>query len=154
MLSVHAQGRVRHKGVPSRERKGAGPLPGNPGLAPGVMKSVTLPVFLNRVGDIRSALRSASKATGIRVLRHSELADHVHLLVSFTPRHRLSDFLRQVKSVAAFRAGQRVAGAVKWARGYYIATYHRKDLARIANYIALQYERHPDRIPKQINRRT
>jgi len=106
------------------------------------------------VGDIRSALVSASKATGIRVLRHSELADHMHLLVSFSPRHRLCDFMRQVKSVVSFRAGRRVSGAVKWARGYYVATYHRKDLARVAEYIAIQYERHPDLIPKPCKRRT
>jgi len=33
------------------------------------------------VQDIRSALVSASKATGIRVLQHNEMADHVHLLL-------------------------------------------------------------------------
>ena len=104
------------------------------------------------VQDIRSALVSASKATGIRVLQHNELADHVHLLLSFSPRHRLCDFLRQVKSVASFRAGRRVTGAVKWARGYYVATYHKKDLPKVANYIARQHERHPDLIPKQSKR--
>src|SRR6185437_2522081 len=99
------------------------------------------------VGDIRSALTSASKKTGVRVLRHAELEDHVHVLVSFLPDQKLSDFVRLVKSVSSFRAGQRMPGAIKWARGYYVATYHRKDLVRVANYVMRQYQRPPDRVP-------
>jgi len=105
------------------------------------------------VGDIRSALVSASKKSGIRVLRHAELADHVHVLVSFLPDQKVSDFVRLTKSVASVRAARRVPGAIKWARGYYVATYHRKDLRQVADYIARQHERHPDRLPKP-NRRT
>ena len=105
------------------------------------------------VADIRSALVSASEKTGVRVLRHAELADHVHVLVSFLPDHRISDFVRLVKSVASFRAGRRVPGAIKWARGYYVATYHRKDLFGVAKYVTDQYQRHPDRIPRS-NRST
>src|SRR5690348_15195232 len=105
------------------------------------------------VGDIRSALTSASKKTGVRVLRHAELADHVHVLVSFLPDQKLSDFVRLVKSVSSFRAGRRVPGAIKWARGYYVATYHRKDLVRVAKYVMGQYQRHPDGVPRS-NRRS
>jgi len=89
----------------------------------------------------------------VRVLRHAELADHVHVLVSFLPDQKLSDFVRLVKSVSSFRAGRRMPGAIKWARGYYVATYHRKDLVRVANYVMGQYQRHPDRVPRS-NRRS
>lgn len=99
------------------------------------------------VADIRSALVSAARRTRIRVLRHAELADHVHLIVSFRPDHRVSDFVRLVKSVSSVRAARRVPGAIKWARGYYVTTFHPRDLGKVAAYLSRQFERHPDRIP-------
>jgi REP element-mobilizing transposase RayT len=100
------------------------------------------------VADIRSALVSAAKKTSIRVLRHAELADHLHLIVSFRPDHRVSDFVRLAKSVSSTRAGRRVPGAIKWARGYYVTTFHPKDFGEVAAYVARQFERHPERIPR------
>ena len=70
------------------------------------------------VQDVKSAVRSACEKTNVRVLKGAVLADHVHLLVSFRPDPRLSDFIRLAKSVAAYRANLRVPGAVRWARGF------------------------------------
>ena len=100
------------------------------------------------VDDVMSAVASACRKSAVRVLRGAVLADHVHLLVSFRPDTRLSDFVRLAKSVAALRANRRVPGAVRWARGCYVASVHKRDLPRIVKYIARQFERHPDRIPK------
>src|SRR5438552_4455349 len=99
--------------------------------------------------DVRNAVASASRATGVRVLRGAVLADHVHLVVSFRPDARLSDFVRLAKSVAATRANRRTTGAVRWARGYFVATIHRRDLTPVIHYVARQFERHPDRIPRE-----
>src|SRR2546422_6464124 len=49
--------------------------------------------------DVRSAIASACQATGVRVFRDAVLANHVHLVVSFRPEIRLSDFVRLAKSV-------------------------------------------------------
>jgi REP element-mobilizing transposase RayT len=98
------------------------------------------------------AVASAGKKSGVQVLRGAVLADHVHLIVSFRPDTRLSDFVRLAKSVAATRANHRVAGAVRWARGYYVATIHRRDLARNVAYVSRQFERHPDLIPRNNGR--
>ncbi len=98
--------------------------------------------------DVASAMASACRTSGVRVLRSAVLADHVHVLVSFRPDSRLSDFIRLTKSVAALRASRRVPGAVRWARGFYAASVHRRDLARIVSYIARQHQHHPDRIPR------
>lgn len=100
------------------------------------------------VDDVMSAVASACRKSAVRVLRGAVLADHVHLLVSCRPDTRLSDFVRLAKSVAALRANRRVPGAVRWARGFYVASIHKRDLPRIVKYIARQFERHPDRIPK------
>src|SRR5439155_20724571 len=95
---------------------------GIPGLAPGVSENHVEDKMSNhhayqmyahvtwhtwkRVGcvdtaapsDVRSALASAGQATGARGLRNAVLADHVHLVVSFRPDIRLSDFVRLAKS--------------------------------------------------------
>jgi putative transposase len=93
--------------------------------------------------EVRTAVASAGKKTGVQVLRGAVLADHVHLVVSFRPDTRLSDFVRLAKSVAATRANRRVVGAVKWARGYYVATIHKRDLARALRYVDRQFQRIP-----------
>jgi putative transposase len=102
--------------------------------------------------DIRTAAASAGKRTGVRVVRGAVLADHVHLVVSFRPDTRLSDFVRLAKSVAATRANRAVAGAVRWARGYYVTTYHKQDVPRIVRYVDRQFERHPELIPRASQR--
>src|SRR3989441_4465746 len=102
--------------------------------------------------DVRSAVASACQVTGVRVFRNAVLADHVHLVVSFRPDIRLSDFVRLAKSVAATRANRRVPGAVRWARGYHVTTIHGRDLARTVAYVSRQFERHPDLIPRKSTR--
>lgn len=101
------------------------------------------------IAAVKSAVSSACQKSAVRVLRGAVLADHVHLVVSFRPDSRLSDFVRVAKSVAALRANRRVPGAVRWARGFYAATLHKQDLPRVIHYVADQLERHPDRVPKQ-----
>lgn len=98
--------------------------------------------------DVRSAIASACQATGVRVFRDAVLANHVHLVVSFRPDVRLSDFVRLAKSVSATRANRRVTGTVRWARGYFVTTIHRRDLPRTTRYVADQFQRHPDLIPR------
>jgi putative transposase len=98
--------------------------------------------------EVRRAVASAGKRSGVEVLRGAVLADHVHLVVSFRPDTRISDFVRFAKSVAATRANGRVPGAVRWARGYYVATIHRRDLPGVIGYVSSQYRRHPDLIPR------
>jgi len=82
------------------------------------------------------------------VLRCAVLSDHVHVLVSYRPDGRVSDFVSLAKSISAYRANKRIPGALKWARGFYVASYHKKDLPMIAAYIAGQHARHPERVPR------
>src|SRR5205823_5578032 len=102
--------------------------------------------------DVESAVTSACQASGVRVLRSAVLADHVHVVVSFRPDIRLSDFVRLAKSVAATRANRRIPGTVRWARGYFVTTIHKRDLPRVTRYVADQLQRHPDLIPRKSGR--
>jgi len=98
--------------------------------------------------ELQSAITSACEDLGVRVLRRAILADHVHVVLSFRPDTRLSDFVRLAKSVGALRANRRIPGAVRWARGFYAATLHKRDLTNVITYVTAQFERHPDRIPR------
>jgi putative transposase len=100
------------------------------------------------IADIKSAVRSASQKTGVHVLRGAVLADHIHLLVSFRPDSRLSDFMRLCKSVAAYRINRRVPRAVRWARGFYMRSVDAQGLGTVMRYVANQYARHPHLIPR------
>ena len=102
--------------------------------------------------DVGSALASACHTSGVRVLRSAVLADHVHLVVSFRPDIRLSDFVRLAKSVAATRANRRIPGTIRWARGYFVTTIHKRHLRRVTGYVADQFQRHPDLVPKESGR--
>ena len=98
--------------------------------------------------EVRVAVLSAGKQTGVQVIKGEVLADHVHMLVSFRPDTRISDFMRLAKSISATRANRLVVGAVKWARGYYVTTLHKNDVPRVQRYVERQFERHPHLIPK------
>lgn len=98
--------------------------------------------------DVQRAVATACKRAGVRVLRGAVLADHVHLVVTFRPDSRLSDFVRLAKSVSATRANRRTTGAIRWARGYFAPTIHKRDLTRVISYVACQFQRHPDLIPR------
>jgi REP element-mobilizing transposase RayT len=98
--------------------------------------------------DVSAAISCAARRTATVVLRSAILADHVHVLISFRPDARISDFVRLAKTIAAFRANQRVAGTIKWARGFYAASVRKELLGVVDRYIAGQHDRHPDRIPQ------
>ena len=98
--------------------------------------------------EVKHAVASACHESGVHLLRGAVLADHVHLVVSYRPATRLSDLVRLAKCVAAVRANRRVPGTLKWARGFYAASFHKRDLTRIVDYVSRQRERHPDRIPR------
>jgi REP element-mobilizing transposase RayT len=98
--------------------------------------------------DVSIAITCAARRTSTVVLRSAVLADHVHVLISFRPDARISDFVRLAKAIAAFRANRRVAGTIKWARGFYAASLHKKMLPAVDKYISEQHDRHPDRIPR------
>lgn len=99
--------------------------------------------------DVRQAAVVAAGRANAKILRMAVLADHVHVVLSFRPDTRISDFIRVAKAGSAVMANRRVLGQLKWARGTYVATYHRKDLTRVVDYVANQHSRHPDRVPRE-----
>ena len=102
--------------------------------------------------DIEVAVKKACAHSRVRCLRLAVVADHVHLLISYHPTTRISDFIRLCKSGASYRAGRRVPGAIKWCRGYHVSSVGKRELRRVEAYIANQHEHHSDLIPKARSR--
>ena len=98
--------------------------------------------------DVQEAASIAAKRAGLRILRMAVLADHVHVVLSFRPDTKVSDFVRVAKCGSAVMANRRIPGQLKWARGSYVATFHGNDLAQRIGYVASQRARHPDRVPR------
>ncbi|MCH7475156.1 MAG: IS200/IS605 family transposase [Gemmatimonadetes bacterium] len=98
--------------------------------------------------DVLAAIAEAGGRCKVRTLRTAVMADHIHLLVSYRPSTRLADFIRLAKAGSAFRANRRSWGSLRWARGYYVASLTKTDLPRVDRYIARQFERHPDLVPR------
>ncbi len=102
--------------------------------------------------DLSFAIEDACGRCGVKVLRGACLSDHVHLLVSFRPSTRLSDFVRFVKTLSSWRANRRVFGSLKWARGFSAQSVAAGDLKKVDRYVCVQHLRHPDAIPAGLPR--
>jgi putative transposase len=98
---------------------------------------------------VRAAISEAAERCGIRVLTVGVLADHVHLLVSFRPSTRLSEFVGYAKGLSAYRANRHVVGGVRWSRGYYAGSVSKGDLDLVRSYVMRQHQRHPDLVPRR-----
>lgn len=69
--------------------------------------------------------------------------DHVHLLVGLRPTHRLSDFMRALKSASSAwaKAGCSFPG-FQWQDGYSAFTVSDSGLVKVKRYIERQEEHH------------
>ena len=77
------------------------------------------------------------------------LTEHLHLLVRCAPDATVSAFVRDAKSESARRVNQirRAGERIKWCRGYFADSVSRSGVVSVRQYLARQYQRHPDRIP-------
>lgn len=98
-----------------------------------------------------AAVQSAAGRTLVRIHSVAVLADHVHLVVSYSPRTRLSDFVREAKSESARRTNEaRGSVSLRWCRGYYANSLSRTHVTAARQYVARQYQRHPDLHPLRV----
>ncbi len=86
----------------------------------------------------------------VRVHSIGLLADHVHVVVSFSPDTTLSSFIREAKSSSTLRINRaRDRGdEFRWCRGYYANTLSWSHVAAARNYVGSQLRRHPDLHPR------
>jgi len=102
------------------------------------------------VAGIVAAFRAAGERTRVRVHAVGVLAEHVHIMVSYPPSARLSDFVRDAKSESARRVNvtrEARQPRLRWCRGCYANAVCRTHLKALRNYVTRQREHHPDRWP-------
>ena len=113
-------------------------------------KSRVPTVWAKDVTVIVDSFRAAGARTKVRVHAIAVLSEHVHLMVSYPPSARLSDFVRDAKSESSRRIN-RTRGSKRWlldwCRGFYANAVCHAHLNDLRLYIASQAARHPDRLP-------
>jgi len=98
---------------------------------------------------VLAAVREAAVRCRVRVQSAGVLADHVHLVVSFSPDTTLSSFIRESKSSSTLRInrGRTPGEAFRWCRGYYANTLSWSHVAAARTYVGMQFHRHPELVP-------
>ena len=94
------------------------------------------------VEDIESALSTACERTGVHMLSHAILSDHMHVLASLRPDTRISDFIRYAKSISSLRVARAGCTSFQWARGFYAGSVSPGHLVVVRNYVDKQLTRH------------
>lgn len=94
--------------------------------------------------DIQGYIKDLCKWKGVEIIEGHMMADHIHLLVSISPKQSISSFMGYLKGKSAMMIFQR-HGNLKykygnshfWATGYYVSTVGLNE-ATIRKYIREQ----------------
>ncbi len=75
------------------------------------------------------------------------MPDHTHILLSFTPDHRLSDIIRAIKANSSRFINEKkiIPGKFQWQEGYGAFSYSRSQIDSVSNYIMGQEDHHRKR---------
>ena len=101
------------------------------------------------VAIVAEAISRAGQRTRVQVLAQAVLTEHLHLLVRCAPDATVSAFVREAKSESARRVNEarNEREAMMWCRGYFADSVSPSDVLGVRQYLARQFQRHPDRIP-------
>ncbi|MDR2804615.1 MAG: IS200/IS605 family transposase [Dysgonamonadaceae bacterium] len=88
---------------------------------------------------------------GHKLLQLGGMPDHIHALVSMSPKQSSSDLMADVKrSSSLWINGNRfVSGKFSWQEGFGAFSYGKSQISDIANYIANQEKHHKKRTFKE-----
>ena len=71
------------------------------------------------------------------------VSDHVHLLVSLTPNHRISDVMRELKSDSSLWIKKQIhKKTFAWQEGYGVFTVSPSSVENVRHYVNTQEEHH------------
>ena len=96
--------------------------------------------------DLGSVLRELARQKDSWIEEGHMMPDHVHMLVSISPKHKVCEVVGYIKGKSAIWIARHCEGRVRnftgqafWARGYYVSTVGR-DEQMIREYIKNQEE--------------
>jgi REP element-mobilizing transposase RayT len=84
---------------------------------------------------------------GHKLLQIGGMPDHIHALVSMSPKQSSSDLMADVKRSSSLWINEKrfVAGKFSWQEGFGAFSYGKSQISDIANYIANQEKHHKKR---------
>ena len=99
---------------------------------------------------VTATVLDAARRWRVHVHAQAVLSDHVHLVVRYPAHVPLASFIRHSKSESSRRINSSRVDAqrVQWCRGYYAGSLSRRDVGAARSYLAMQFQRHPNRIPR------
>ena len=98
----------------------------------------------NAAPSLHGKLATILKEEDVRPHCIGGVEDHVHLLISFRPTHRLSDIVRVLKSCSSKWVNDETTSLHKfgWQRGYSVFSVSHSQLEVDRRYIENQWEHH------------
>ena len=96
-------------------------------------------------GELHAYLGGIARALEVTALGINGTADHVHLLLSLSPRHSVAEVVRELKSRSSawlHRERGRTHAEFAWQEGYSIFSVSRSGTEKVLAYIAGQEAHH------------
>ncbi len=72
------------------------------------------------------------------------MADHIHLVVTIPPSHKVSSLMHRVKGASSHFISERYGKAFKWQKGYGVLTVGPSGLETAVAYVQNQKQHHAD----------
>ena len=104
------------------------------------------------VSEMKDILTHISEVSGIVIESMEVMPDHVHLLISFKPKHAPTDIVKNFKGSSArlffashpeIKAGKLWGGKL-WSNSYYMSTLGNMSKDVVDTYIRNQYKKEAD----------
>ncbi|WMJ74697.1 IS200/IS605 family transposase [Cytophagaceae bacterium ABcell3] len=94
--------------------------------------------------DVFKYMSGIIKGKGQKSIIVNGVSDHVHLFVGLKPSMRLSDLVRDIKSITSgfIKEQKFVRGKFEWQEGYGAFSYSHSHINQVYNYIKNQEEHH------------
>ena len=93
-----------------------------------------------------SHLAACINATGSETIAVGGVDDHVHLVFALSPTVALSTLIGRAKGATSRFASTEIAlSEFAWQRGYFAASVHTSDMARLLAYVQNQRQHHRER---------
>jgi len=104
-----------------------------------------LPVIESSIeGPIYAAIRKKCADLEATAIAIGGTKNHVHLLIRYQPKHRISDLVKEIKGYSSHLVTHTLRSSefFKWQTGYGAFSVGKTELVRINNYITSQKQHH------------
>ncbi len=97
--------------------------------------------------ELHKYITGIVKAKKQKLLAINCMPDHTHMFIGFTPDMKISDLVRDVKSISSGFINEKkfVKGKFNWQHGFGAFSYSHSQIDRVVKYVLNQEEHHKKR---------